>query len=466
MNIAWEEHETRLNEGDMQHRSIKNVIFWALGQMAVELPNDFTNRTNIFFMLLMIEQGVDYTTAMISFCIIVLIISILGSVANFIIVCISVRYAIKKQMIIFIAAFVVILNVIALWSYHIAGFAILLFFVSFLPQAAIAMHGSQIPFISTTDLHQLSDHLSILMSWITHNLYIYISRMLPDLQYYQSNTQALINLKENPPKPMGTVYISTGICGLALILLVPYMFVEEHKTKPPISNFKYNAVYIFNEFKTIISDMFRERNFLLFVGAVVGLQYCPLYVTVLFSTIQQDVLHASAFDMETRENIFFYEYCMCFFFVPIVLHKLGPKFVMMVLLFMTLIATCCQMLAVHVREFCYVTAAMSGIVNASLNVTIRRFIYENATYDTISMHYGVITILTKIMNSISILFSMVYSIQENESFYLRFYGISFIFFFLAFIGMICGIFSRDHHTQYLLGLRPPYLKYEIVEEKE
>ena len=62
MNIAWEEHETRLNEGDMQHRSIKNVILWALGQMAVELPNDFTHRTNIFFMLLFLYKYINKKT--------------------------------------------------------------------------------------------------------------------------------------------------------------------------------------------------------------------------------------------------------------------------------------------------------------------------------------------------------------------------------------------------------------------
>ena len=466
MNIAWEEHESRLNEGDMNHRSIKNVILWGLGQMAVELPNDFTHRTNIFFMLLMMEQGVSFTTSMVSFCIIVLIISILGSFVNFFLVCVSVRYAIKKQMIVCISAFVIILNIIALWSYHLAGFAILLFFLSFLPQAAIAMHGSQVPFISTTDLHQLADRISILMSWITHNAYIYVARMFPSWQYYQANTQALANLTANPPKPTGTQYISTGICVLAILLLIPYMFIEEHKNKPPISNLKYNMVYVFNELKTIVMDMIREKNFLLFIVCVIGVQYAQIYVSVLFTSIQIDILHASSFEITLRENIFFWVYFIVLIAVPPMLVKRGPKFLLMALLFATMMACCYQMLSVHVPLLQYPASLMVGVINAATNVTIRRFIYENATYDTISMHYGVVTIISKIMSSIGILLSLIYSIQENADFYTRFYGVSFIFFILAFVGMICGIFTRDHHTQYTLGLRPPYLKYEILEEKD
>ncbi len=52
MNIAWEEHESRLNEGDMQHRSILNVFLWSFGQIAAELPNELTHRTNLLFMIL------------------------------------------------------------------------------------------------------------------------------------------------------------------------------------------------------------------------------------------------------------------------------------------------------------------------------------------------------------------------------------------------------------------------------
>ena len=466
MNIAWEEHEARLNEGDMSHRSVKNVILWALGQVCVELPNDFTHRTNIFFMMLLIEQGVDYTTAMISFSIIVLILSIIGASFNFILVCISVRYAIKKQMVVGISVFIIALNLIALWSYHLAGFAILLFFLSFLPQAAQAIHGSQVPFIATTDLHNFSDRMSILMSWITHNLYLAVTRMFPSWQYYQANTQALMGMAQAPPKPMGTIWISTGVCVFAILTAIPYLFLDEHKNKPPISNFKYNMVYIANEFKTIISDMIREKNFLFFLICIIGLQYCPIYCSVLFHTIQTDILHASSFEIELRENIFFWIYFIAFLAVPKMTAKRGPKFMVMVLLFATMMACSYQMLSVHAPLLQYPCTIMCGLVNASVNVCIRRFIYENATYDTISMHYGVVTIISKIMSSIGVVISLIYSIQEDLNFYVRFYAVSFIFFVLAAIGMICGIFTRDHHTQYTLGLRPPYLKYEILEEKD
>ena len=42
MNIAWEEYEANLKQGDQNHRSPFNVILWALGQFAVELPTEFT----------------------------------------------------------------------------------------------------------------------------------------------------------------------------------------------------------------------------------------------------------------------------------------------------------------------------------------------------------------------------------------------------------------------------------------
>ena len=42
MNIAWEEYDAMLKHDDMKHRSVPNVILWALGQIATELPTEFT----------------------------------------------------------------------------------------------------------------------------------------------------------------------------------------------------------------------------------------------------------------------------------------------------------------------------------------------------------------------------------------------------------------------------------------
>ncbi|BFU19915.1 hypothetical protein EHI8A_130090 [Entamoeba histolytica HM-1:IMSS-B] len=467
MNIAWEEHEARLNEGDMKHRSVLNVILWSFGQIPVEMPNEFTHRINIIFLLLLIEEGVNYTTALAIFSAVILVCSILGGIINFVILCFAVRYAWKKQTIIVIAAFFLIFNIAACWIYHYSAFAILLFFTAWLPQAAIAMHGSQIPFISTTDLHQFADHLSILMSMITGNLYIYIARILPNLQYFNSNTQALAKLGSSEVvKPTGTIYITTGICVFGILCLIPYLFLQEHSTKPPIKSFRYNFLYIFNEFITIIGDMLHEKNFLLLLVCIVGIQYGPLYVSILFSTVQSDIFHTSELNLEIKENIFFYMYFICFFIVPPILHKWGPRFMMLIMLAATIIETTLQMVVVFSEPLSYVACVCCGFVNASMNVTIRRFIYENCTYETISMHYGVVTILIKIMNSVSVLLSLIYSFQENTYYFIRYFLVICIFFILACIGIICAVFTKDHHKEYVLGLRPPYLRYKIIEEKD
>ena len=267
-------------------------------------------------------------------------------------------------------------------------------------------------------------------------------------------------------KPYGTQYITTFVAGVGIIAFLPYLFLKEQRTEPPIKNFKYNMIYIGNEFKTILSDIIHEKNFIFFLIAVIGIQYGPLYANTLFKTVQIDIFHASHIEMHMRENIFFWTHLICMFIIPPILHKYGPKFMLMINLILCMLVTSFQMMVVFSSVLSYIACVMCGIVNASMNVTIRRFIIENCTYDTISMHYGFVTILIKIMNSISILISLIYSFTEDLNFFLRYYAAVFIFFFLAVIGTIACMFSRDHHKEYKLGLRPPYLKYEILEEKE
>lgn len=82
------------------------------------------------------------------------------------------------------------------------------------------------------------------------------------------------------------------------------------------------------------------------------------------------------------------------------------------------------------------------------------------------MHYGVVAILIKLVNSFTTLLSAIYQTEENDYFYIRYAGVVTVLFVLAIISLACSIFSRDHHKDYKNGLRPPYIKYTIVEEKD
>ncbi|ELP93839.1 hypothetical protein EIN_176660 [Entamoeba invadens IP1] len=468
MNIAWEEHQVLLKQGDMSHRSPLNVVLWALGQFAVEVPLEFTHRINTMFIVLLIQQGLGYMPSLAAFASVVLVCSIVGGIVNLVILCFAVRYAVKKTVIFCVCTFYLALVIIACWTYNIYVFGILLFFTAWLPQAAVSLHGSQVPFVSTGDLHQFADHLSILMSTLTNFLYLYMARAFPNLKYFNLNGQALslITKGQDIEKPTGTFILSTAICVFAFILLIPYMFLKEHITKPPIRQLSYNIPYIFNNFRMVIGDMIRDKNFIMFLLCVIGTQYAPLYTTVLFHTVQSDIFHTDTFMLEIKENIFFYAAVVSFFISPPLLHKFGPRCMMIIILSLVAIMTCFQQFGLLSGVFGYIGCVFAGFASSTTNVTIRRFIYENSTYDTISMHYGVVAILCKIVNSLAILLSVVYQLQENNYFYVRFFAIVMIFFITSLVGLVASVFMRDHHTDYCNGLRPPYVKNTIIIEKD
>ena len=114
--------------------------------------SDPQHRINIIFILCLVEKNVDYMISLVVFAAVVLVCSFFGSFVNFIILCFAVRYAVKKYVVVAVAAFYLVLVLVAVWVYNLYVFAILLFFTAWLPQAAVALHGSQVPLISTTDL--------------------------------------------------------------------------------------------------------------------------------------------------------------------------------------------------------------------------------------------------------------------------------------------------------------------------
>ena len=139
---------------------------------------------------------------------------------------------------------------------------------------------------------------------------------------------------------------------------------------------------------------------------------------------------------------------------------------MIIMLIATLVTICAHDLIMFIPNIAYVAITCSGFVNATMNVTIRRFIYENCTYGTISIHYGITEVLIKIMVCISVLLSLIYDIEESEYYYVRYFAVLTVFFVIGAIGLVATLFTNDHHKEYCNGMRPPYLKYNILEEKD
>ncbi|ELP92613.1 hypothetical protein EIN_369350 [Entamoeba invadens IP1] len=468
MNIAWEEQQVLLKQRDTVHRSPLNVILWALGQFAVEVPTEFTHRINTIFIALLIQNGLQYVDSLAIYSSVILCCAIIGGLVNLLFISYCVRFGRKKIAIFFISLFYFALVLVACWTNNVVAFAILLFFSSWITQSPAAMHGSQIPFISSIDLHQFADHLSILISTLVNFLYIYMKRAFSFASFFSLNGQALSKLQNGVEleKPIGTYAVMTGIIILAIILLIPYMFVKEHVSKPPIKNFKYNAIYIFNNFKIVLGEMVRDKNFILFLVCIIGLQYSSLYTSTLFYTVQSDIYHVTNYSLSIKENTYFYTSVLAIGITPIILHKFGPRMMLVIILICTLVLQCFLQIEVINSNFGYIAIIFGGFAGASTNVTLRRFVYENSTYDTISMHYGVVYILTRVLNSLTTLFSIIYQLQENDLFYIRFFAVVTIFFVLTIIGLVCVIFLNDHHEEYSVGLRPPYIKNKIIVEKE
>ncbi|KAL7718972.1 hypothetical protein QTN25_003917 [Entamoeba marina] len=430
MNIAWEEYQSILKHHDQQHRSATNVFLWAFGQIAVEIPNEFTHRINILFLLLMIKLGSSYIGALIGLSVIVLLFSVFGGLVNLVIVTFS-------YVVVVISTLYLLLVIGTLWSFHISTAIVLLFFSAWLPQASVALHGSQVPFACTIDLHKLADHLSILMTTITNFLIIFLMRIFPDLDYFDENAQALSKMDANDiERPTGIFIMGTVMCVIGLVLLVPYLFLREHKTKPPIKSIGYNTVFVFNEFKTFLQDIFREKSF--FIITLLLLNKIFSFFTSLISVV----------------------------IVPPILHWVGPRICIVVLLAFTSLLICAQQITLFVPWFGYFACVFCGLASASMNVTIRRFIYENCTYESISLHYGVVAIVMKIISSVTVLLTIIYQFQENEFFYTRYFGVTTVYFVLCALGSIAALFMNDHHKDYKNGLRPPYVKIDIVETKD
>ena len=227
-----------------------------------------------------------------------------------------------------------------------------------------------------------------------------------------------------------------------------------------------DTIHVFNEFKRVMSAMFHESHFIFFILGVLGIQYCSVFVSIFIESVQRDMFHTDDFNIQIKEDIFFYMYFICFFIVPPLLHKYGPKFMMIIMLIATIICLCLEQIVLFGNEMSYVAIVCSGFVNATMNVTIRRFIYENCTHETISMHYGITEIIIKLMNCISVLLSLIYDIDENDYYYMRYFTVITIFFIITVIRTIATLFTNDHHKEYCNGMRSPYLKYDIVEEKD
>ena len=198
-------------------------------------------------------------------------------------------------------------------------------------------------------------------------LYTMLTRCFPDLGYITLNTRTLSDYQGvETERADGVIYITTVVAALGLVLLVPYVFVKEHSAKPPIKSFVYNMTYIFNNFRTIIADMLRERHFILFIVAVVGIQFGTVYVAVLFQTVEIDVFNSAEHLIEIKWNIFFLGYVISFFVTPVVLHKLGPRIVLNCLLVMLVFVLCVQMTVVFESHLDYISCVLFAIINASV----------------------------------------------------------------------------------------------------
>lgn len=205
------------------------------------------------------------------------------------------------------------------------------------------------------------------MSTITNFLFIYASRVFTNWDYFDLNGQALSQMEgKSVDRPTGTFIITTALCVIGIVLLIPYLFVQEHITKPPIKSFSYNVRYIFNNLWITVTDMLHEKNYILFLIAVVGLQYGPLYTTVLFHTIQSDVFHSTEYQIEIKENIFFYTAIISFFITPVLLHKYGPRLLMIIMLALVTLLTCFQITGLFGTVLGYIGCVCGGFASASV----------------------------------------------------------------------------------------------------
>lgn len=106
----------------------------------------------MLFIMLLVSKRISYTAALSSFVAILLVCSIIGGVLNLVILSFAVRYALKKQFVVVISTVYLLAIIASCWIFNVYVIGVVLFFSAWLPQVSVALHGSQIPFISTVDL--------------------------------------------------------------------------------------------------------------------------------------------------------------------------------------------------------------------------------------------------------------------------------------------------------------------------
>ena len=184
-----------------------------------------------------ISGGRDFTSTIISFLVGYMLVTAIGGVLHLTILGYSVRYAFKKYAVGNLSVIYIVLAVASFWVYNEYFYIIIILLTAGFTQVLSSLHGSQVPFIATTALYPLSEHLSIFMSMITTCCYPYFKRMFDD---YDGDgdylNMSFMNLRsfhegEEVEKPEESMYILTGMALFGLLTLVPYGGVTKHVPK-------------------------------------------------------------------------------------------------------------------------------------------------------------------------------------------------------------------------------------------